>query len=445
MSLSRGLNCRALLQGGAATHSGNCECYTGLYLHAASVGWVACQTVSNNTILGNVHQLARLWNCIMFSLTAGLVAVWRLLHLYRMSVLGCSLSWCQMVVTCARLLQTLHTGCKRSCCYVEKMTPSLSSASLWWVHGLCVLWMPHSVSCVTERCLILQLWEFLLIDQFGFKSSYESHWKSFRLAKKVLEDKLVGQKRHLRPLLISRTVLQHESLLERGSTCLTPTHRQILLNLLTLSTSHYSEVISSVTAAVKLIFFVVVLFYSSVISENNFTSNVIMLEWGQVTTREWQYKQVFFTLQVRSRAQVKLFAALDQFSYSYRVLIPQLVSHLQQDSSQFHEQFKVGLWTVQVIVTSQCSHPFCYCWRHIYVTYCCGNNIVTTWSWAVHLMNLDSSKSVISLYCCMLCTNYQLEKEINILHVPSLDTLYRLYQEESAILDEVFLRLNYID
>jgi hypothetical protein len=38
-----------------------------------------------------------------------------------------------------------------------------------------------------------------------------------------------------------------------------------------------------------------------------------------------------------------------------------------------------------------------------------------------------------------------LEKEINILHVPSLDTLYRLYQEESAILDEVFLRLNYID
>jgi len=89
---------------------------------------------------------------------------------------------------------------------------------------------------------MLQMWEFLLIDQFGFKSSYESHWKNFRLAKKVLEDKLVGQKRHLRPLLISRTVLQHESLLERGSTCLTPTHRQILLNLLTLSTSHYSEV-----------------------------------------------------------------------------------------------------------------------------------------------------------------------------------------------------------
>jgi proteasome activator subunit 4 len=137
---------------------------------------------------------------------------------------------------------------------------------------------------------LIVLWEFLLIDQFGFKSSYESHWKSFRLVKKVLEDKLVGQKRHLRPLLISRTVLQHESLLERGSTCLTPTHRQILLNLLTLSTSHYSE--------------------------------------------------------VRSRAQVKLFAALDQFSYSYRVLIPHLVSHLQQDSSQFHEQFKGSLYVL---------------------------------------------------------------------------------------------------
>lgn len=170
-----------------------------------------------------------------------------------------------------------------------------------------------------------------------------------------------------------------------------------------------------------------------------------MLEWGQVTSRQWQYKQVFFTLQVRSRAQVKLFAALDQFSYSYRVLIPHLVSHLQQDSSQFHEQFKVGLWTVQVIVTSECAHPFYYCWRHIYVTCSCGYSMVTRWSGAVHLMKADSSKSVTSLYFCMLYTNYQLEEEINILHVPSLDTLYRVYQEESAILDEVFLRLNYID
>jgi len=60
-------------------------------------------------------------------------------------------------------------------------------------------------------------------------------------------------------------------------------------------------------------------------------------------------------------------------------------------------------------------------------------------------MKAGSSKSVTSLYCCMLYSNYQLEEEINILYVPSLDTLYRVYQEESAILDEVFLRLNYID
>lgn len=89
---------------------------------------------------------------------------------------------------------------------------------------------------------MLQLWEYLLIDRFGSKSCYEVHWKNFRMVKKVLEDKLVGQKRHLRALLIDRTMLQHESLLERGSMCLTPTHRQIMLNLLTLSTSHYSEV-----------------------------------------------------------------------------------------------------------------------------------------------------------------------------------------------------------
>jgi hypothetical protein len=97
--------------------------------------------------------------------------------------------------------------------------------------------------CVTVvQYFLLQLWEYLLIDRFGSKSCYEMHWKNFRMVKKVLEDKLVGQKRHLRALLIDRTVLQHESLLERGSVCLTPTHRQIMLNLLTLSTSHYSEV-----------------------------------------------------------------------------------------------------------------------------------------------------------------------------------------------------------
>jgi len=154
------------------------------------------------------------------------------------------------------------------------------------------------------------------------------------------------------------------------------------------------------------------LFYNCVISENFFTNKVVMFKWGQVTTRQWQYKQVFFTLQVRSRAQVKLFAALDQFSYSYKVLIPHLVSHLQQDSSQFHEQFKVGLWTEQVIVTSQCAHPFCYCWMHIYVMYSYGYSIVTARSWAVYLMKTDSSKSVKSLFCRMLYTNYQLEEEI---------------------------------
>lgn len=137
---------------------------------------------------------------------------------------------------------------------------------------------------------LIVLWDYLLIDQFGCKSGHEDHWKNFRMAKKVLENKLVGQKRHLRAVLINRTVLQHESLLQRGSMCLTPTHRQILLNLLTLSTSHYSE--------------------------------------------------------VRSQAQVKLFEALDLFSYSYTVLIPHLVNHLQQDSTQFHEQFKGSLYVL---------------------------------------------------------------------------------------------------
>ncbi|KAJ9582853.1 hypothetical protein L9F63_022812, partial [Diploptera punctata] len=137
---------------------------------------------------------------------------------------------------------------------------------------------------------LIVLWEYLLIDRFGSRSNYEMHWKNFRVVKKILENKLVGQKRHLRALLIDRIMLQHESLLERSSICLTPTHRQIMLNLLTLSTSHYSE--------------------------------------------------------VRSRAQMKLFTALEQFSYSYMVLIPDLLKYLKQDSNKYHEQFKGSLYVL---------------------------------------------------------------------------------------------------
>lgn len=49
-------------------------------------------------------------------------------------------------------------------------------------------------------------------------------------------------KQHVRTLLIERTKLQHLKRKAYGSNLVTDTHRLIFSNLLTLATSHYSEV-----------------------------------------------------------------------------------------------------------------------------------------------------------------------------------------------------------
>lgn len=135
--------------------------------------------------------------------------------------------------------------------------------------------------------VLINIWESLLTNINEERVAFESRWKRFRIVKRILENKLVGEKRHLRALLIDRALLQHEILLERGKYCLTPTHQLIMMNLLTLSISQYSE--------------------------------------------------------VRSRAQGKLFAAMDIFPYSYIVLIPKLVECMGKDTALEHEQFKGAL------------------------------------------------------------------------------------------------------
>ncbi|XP_049827617.1 proteasome activator complex subunit 4-like [Schistocerca gregaria] len=137
-------------------------------------------------------------------------------------------------------------------------------------------------------CLIT-IWD-SIIRVSNTRSNFDAHWKNFHVVKKLLEDKLVGQKRHMRAVLVDRAYLQYESLQERSTVCLTETHSLIMLSLLTLSTSHYSE--------------------------------------------------------VRSRAQQTLFTALDTFSYSYLVLVPKLLEYLKEDSKEHHDQFKGALYVL---------------------------------------------------------------------------------------------------
>lgn len=39
---------------------------------------------------------------------------------------------------------------------------------------------------------------------------FDMRWKSFHVVKKTLENKLVGEKKHIRPLIMDRVMLQHE-------------------------------------------------------------------------------------------------------------------------------------------------------------------------------------------------------------------------------------------
>ncbi|KAJ8924060.1 hypothetical protein NQ315_006837 [Exocentrus adspersus] len=117
---------------------------------------------------------------------------------------------------------------------------------------------------------------------------FEFHWKSFHMAKKLLEDRLHQKKLHLRHVLIDRVLLQQEFRIESRNCSFTNTHKQIVLDLFELSVSRYS--------------------------------------------------------QVRIGAQCRLFAVVSYFPYSYSVLTEKIKEILQLDSEKYHEKFKGCLY-----------------------------------------------------------------------------------------------------
>ncbi|KAK6639500.1 hypothetical protein RUM43_007773 [Polyplax serrata] len=137
---------------------------------------------------------------------------------------------------------------------------------------------------------IIQIWERLISNKARLQNDFEGSWKNFQIAKKFFENPLVKKKRHMRVVLIERTLLQHESRTENTKRCLTKTHKMIMLNLLELSCGHYSK--------------------------------------------------------VRMKAQSSLFKGLIYFSFSYTVLIPQLLENLQCNTAENHERYKGTLYVL---------------------------------------------------------------------------------------------------
>ncbi|XP_059471936.1 proteasome activator complex subunit 4-like [Neocloeon triangulifer] len=140
--------------------------------------------------------------------------------------------------------------------------------------------------------LLISIYELLLCNQGTSKSDFLNHWKNYSFIKQLLDNKLaVGSKRQLRRMIIDRAVLQQKMRQSEASTSVvTETHKQIFLALLELAASQYSE--------------------------------------------------------VRAKAQGSLSMSLEMFTFSYRLLVPQIIDYLKLDSNKFHEQFKGALYVL---------------------------------------------------------------------------------------------------
>ncbi|KAK7788859.1 hypothetical protein R5R35_013064 [Gryllus longicercus] len=98
--------------------------------------------------------------------------------------------------------------------------------------------------------VLIQIWDILLTDKFN-KIVYATHWLFYHCHKRFSGNKLLGSKRHVRSLLINRVLLQHELLFSRYVPPFTSTHKDIMMNLLQLSTSQYSIIRNQARSALS--------------------------------------------------------------------------------------------------------------------------------------------------------------------------------------------------
>ncbi|XP_045600493.2 proteasome activator complex subunit 4 isoform X1 [Procambarus clarkii] len=138
-------------------------------------------------------------------------------------------------------------------------------------------------------CRIVNIYHGLLFFHGISKDDFDARWKSFQFIKDALANKLARNKQHIRSLLVERAVLHQESrMLENSVKYITTTSRAIMSSLLHLSTSQYSE--------------------------------------------------------VRSKSQNTLNQVFQCFPYSYKLTLPDLITCLQVDPIENHEQFKGSLY-----------------------------------------------------------------------------------------------------
>uniref|UniRef100_A0A1Q3F8W9 Proteasome activator complex subunit 4 n=1 Tax=Culex tarsalis TaxID=7177 RepID=A0A1Q3F8W9_CULTA len=136
---------------------------------------------------------------------------------------------------------------------------------------------------------ILLLYEKIFIRKHS-NSAFDNQVKNFNNTKKFQTYKLTRYKRDVRAVVATRVIMQQDCRDEIEQPLFSATHLEVMMNLLELSTSHYSS--------------------------------------------------------VRATAQSKLFTVLATFSYSYKFLADKIIENLRLDSNEHHEQFKGILYVL---------------------------------------------------------------------------------------------------
>lgn len=125
------------------------------------------------------------------------------------------------------------------------------------------------------------------------RESHDERRKTFQVAKRIFEDKLIGNKDRMGPLILERCDIQHELRILAQSVALTETHKRIMLELFTLAISRYAD--------------------------------------------------------VRSKAQSSLFSALKNFPYSYTFIVSRLIDILAKDTEEYHDAYKVIMIVIKML------------------------------------------------------------------------------------------------
>lgn len=120
--------------------------------------------------------------------------------------------------------------------------------------------------------------------------AYESQVKSYQLSKQFQDFKLCRRRKDIRAVVVTRVIIQQDLRDELSTPLFTNTHRQLMLDMVKLSTSHYSA--------------------------------------------------------VRSIAQAKLFKMFSTYSFAYRTVVDDITQYLKLDPNENHEAFKGALYLV---------------------------------------------------------------------------------------------------